>query len=403
MAGIANDIGVGREERFISVAESAGNFNGVGANYAAPVVGGSLAIKEYNFTPNQPRENRRDASGSRSLFQRITRMKENSWSLSHFVFLPGGNTPPQWDSLVAAAMGASSDGTTQRDFTLSNTPGSLALHAHLGGDLNLFSEALAGSVVEEWTLDHPGTEEPTMSYTGQGARWIPTGGPSVETVGQTGTLVTVGTTDIGNFKPDGFIQVGTDLNLRIISVDEAAGTMVVDTSFTSVASDVVAPFTPWVLTNTQPQNAIEGQLDLASRTDLQIVSFNQTLTNGWEPKTPAFKNEVDDYIVGYRDIAGEIGLYGRSEDFRELSRLLEVASNAVNADTNKRTATSALTVTIGDPAAVGARMVLTYQGVELDFGGLTVPEGPGFSTITLPFVALASAAGANDELVVFTD
>lgn len=403
MAGIANNIAVGRETRFIAVAET--QFNGVGANYADPVVGGSLAVRSYSMTPNQPRENRRDASGSRSLFQRITRQKENAWALEHYVFLPGGNTIPQWDALLAAAMGASSDGTTQRDFTLSNTPGSLALHAHNGGDLNLFSEAMAGAVVDEWTLTHPGTEEPTMSYSGQGARWIPTGGPSTETVGGAATtLVTVGTTDIVNFKPDSFVQVGANTNLRIVDVDEAAGTFNVDTPIATLnISDVVAPYTPWVLTNTQPQNALEGQLDLAARTDLQIVNFNTTVTNNWEEKRAAFRNEVDDYIVGFRDVVGEIGLYGRSEDFRELSRLLVPASSAANADTNKRTATSALTVTIGDPSGTNPRMQLTYQGVEVDFGGFTVPEGPGFSTIQLPYVALASAAGANDELVAFTD
>ena len=398
MAGIVSDFATGREVRFIAVEETV--FNGTDAvppgntDYARPAVGGSIAIKPpYSFDVNQPRENRRDASFSRSLFQRITRQKENTFSLEHFVFLPGGDTIPQWGALAKAAMGSEvPTGGTSVVYSLTDTLPSVALHAHHGGLTNVHSEALTGCGINEFTINVPGPEEPIMSYSGMAARHIHTGTATVDTT-QVSTTVSVGTANINNFFVDSFVTVldsGSPVNRIIVSVDRTLGEFVVEgASVDQTSGDAVVAHTPWALTTTQATAGITGDLDLGARTDLQISSFTVTVTNNFTEKRPALKEEMDDLIVGFRDIVGEIGLWGRREDFIELGRRTQFGALP-------------LTVRLGDPTGTNPRMVITMPAIEVMFSTLSVPESEEV-TIPLPFVAKATAAGANDEITIVTD
>jgi hypothetical protein len=150
-------------------------------------------------------------------------------------------------------------------------------------------------------------------------------------------------------------------------------------------SAAVTPFTAAEATVGSPSPGITGSVTLAGNSGIEIVAFEVTLKNNIKPMADeAFSAVVTDFIPGYREVTGSLTVRCAKDQALELG---------------KRRAFGTRDLQVVSGSGTGKVCTIDLDDVEFQFSALDIPESEEV-VITLPFIALASSATANDELTI---
>jgi hypothetical protein len=365
--------------------------------FVKPTAAGSIKTLSSSITPDKGREDRNDVRQIRSLVERISRFEENEWELSSYALPRGGTTPPDVGTLLAAGFGTETIGGSDVTYSLGNiSPISLSLENN-----EIFCEALAGALVGRWSLTANNSDEPKMTFSGPGKRYIFTGNTTLNGAHaisdttlelqsgaarfyQEGSIVKV-------VSPAGVLQSS---DMEVTNVNTASDIITVTPGLATGSSDgaEVLPYTPWTEGSTggSPISIVSGDIDIGSDTDLSIVEISVSLENNVSMKYAWGSSTAVDFVCGRRRVEGQLTLFGRKTDFAKLARshVFDVAS--VNP--------LATTVTLGETS--GNHVILSMPQTEFHAGRVETPgaDTDDEATFVIPFVALASDASTADEL-----
>jgi hypothetical protein len=386
--GVVTPHALGRQQKFFAKAES--TFN----TFAKPAATDALKVLKSEMSFRQDRKDRIDARQSRSVLERITGRKECTWSLDKYV-LPNGSagTAPDDGPLWKALLGVETvNGGSSVVYTPSASQtalGSLTLQRHMS---DVVQEAVTGAWVESATVKMSGGDEPKVTFSGGAADHVHTGAAVLEVIANAGaaditlTLATVANVQIGSI-----VAVGADDNssagYQITSVNTATGVCGVSPVLAVGAADEanVLPFAPSETTAGSPIAGTLGSITIDSVSAL-ITDAEVTIKNNIKPITDeAFEDNASDYVCGYREVTGVLGLRGRRDFFIHVGK-------------SKLFGAKDLVIICGSTA--GARLKIDIDYAEFEFSPVDVPESDEVM-FKIPFKALGNSAGENEVSVTF--
>lgn len=411
MAGIAQPTILGRERAMTAEIESTYD------TYVKPTAGGSFVAMNHSFTPNYERLLRRDAlPNARFLVERYEGRQAPEWEVQTFL-LPRGGDPVDVGPLLTAAFGNEDDQGASVLYDHSSDPCSVSLTALFGAT---YMEAVSGALVMEYSVEYNGTDAPTHTFSGPAARHIMTA--TSTTTGANGTATLNGNVvtsadlvlqdgESRNFEVGSVVKVAADTNggagYEVVAVNHATHTITVETTLSASDNDAVVPFSAYddTLTGGSPISAVSGQLDFGNDSlgfgndaDVLIQSASFTLNNNWQEVGPmAFRRTRQDNALGFGEVTGEIGLFGRRSELIRLGRS-KIFGNTMSMKLLFGTKDNADNAVISQ----GTNSFLyTFNDVEFDPAAVDIPEAE-MATMTLPFVAKASSRSANDAVTLRT-
>lgn len=261
---------------------------------------------------------------------------------------------------------------------------------HIADDV--VSRGLAGCVIDTFKINASGTDETKLSFEGRAVDGIHTGRSTLFGA-SAGQDITVVAADADNFEVGSVLQIGTSTNSGLghrVSVKVANLLTVLGTLSPQGNGLVVAPFAPTETTAGVPTAMTIGSLTLTGFTgSLPITQFELTLKNNLKMhEDEAFQVNPTDVTYGRRDVTGSITVRARADQILRLG-------NYRNAISTTRDAV----VTIGSGA--GTTLVIDIDRIEIDQASIEFPEQDE-AMIQLPFVALATSAGANEVSMTYT-
>jgi hypothetical protein len=381
--GNAQDHALGRNRKFYAKKEADGAYG----TYIKPVGADAAKVLSCSFDYSQERKNRLDSRTSRSQYTdasdtgRITGRKAVNWSLEAYLIPAGsGSTDPDLFELFEAAMGSKSSQVFS--LTSNQALNSLCLTQRIG---DVVMEAITGAYVETMTISMSGGDDPKVSFDGGASDYIVTSTSTTNGTGSTSSTLVVNDADA--FEIGSVIAIASDDN-------SGAGYKVTNKSTTTLTledtaswsnSAAVTPFTAAEATVGSPSPGITGSVTLAGNSGIEIVAFEVTLKNNIKPMADeAFSAVVTDFIPGYREVTGSLTVRCAKDQALELGK-------------RRSFGTRDLQVVSG--SGTGKVCTIDLDDVEFQFSALDIPESEEV-VITLPFIALASSATANDELTI---
>jgi hypothetical protein len=377
---------LGRNRKFFAKVET------TYGTFVAPAATDAVKALNASFTFQQARENRMDSRTTRSLLERYTGKKQVSWSSEHYVIPSGAEgTAPDVGVMLKALMGTETvNGGVSVIYSLSDSQSgltSLSLVQHFN---DVLMEAAKGAWVESCTISGKGGDAPRIKFEG-GAADLVTTGTSTTNGATSGTTVTVQTADADNFDVDSVIKVGTADNSGAgFKVTAKSGAALTVNGSPAMGNGVsVIPFVPTETTAGAVLGGIAGSFLIDGVAVGVITEFEVTIKNNIKPISDEALNEkVSDFIVGYREVSGSVTLRGRSDVIKyHAQRRTDI------------TDTKDLRLAIGTTA--GKILTIDIDRAEWVNEGIDSPEADEI-TIKLPFVALASSAGADEITLTFT-
>lgn len=390
--------------------------------YVEPVASSSDEVRVLSTSMENSTERmvRMDSRSTRSHLERYTGKTANTWEITAYVMGSGdpGDVRVDAHNLLLAAV-SGSDGFTAtagtRDTYAADQAGQTALKClsicrhfpDLSNSTGIVQEQLSGCWVNEMTITAGVGEAPTWTFSGGAKNHVLTGRSTLQSNEAASATITVQTDDSYNFEIGSIINLGSDLTTngyKVTAVDHSTNIVtLVNVSDDAAASVTVStdstiyPFVPTGITQGSPISGNLGSLDLSTATstagyansgDLPITAFDLTLNNNMKAlDDEAFQEEASSFIVGWREITGNVTFRVR----RDLVNILGARKQFVAHD---------LVVTIGSVA--GSTLIIELD-VELDFSAMDAPEigdaGDDEVTVQVPFMCIADD-GAESEFVM---
>ena len=382
--GATTDHALGRNLKFFVKKEAAaGGAYGTASQEA--LVGADAAkvlatTMEFTVTRNP----RADARASRSVLERVTGKQEISWSCERYLLPAGGSTAPDIDPLIEAAMGGAFGASVSKTYKLTDTNALPTVHmARTANDV--FREDLFGCYVEEMGISASGGDEPRISFSGGAFNYALTGSATASGAGSSATALAVDSGEGVNF------MVGSVVNLqsaeRIVVAKTGADAITLSSNHSWDDDAAVTPSGYTEVTAGNPLAGVVGTLTLNSVTNLPVTAFDMSLTNGNKPLSDeAFEKGTSDFIAGYRTLSGTITVRARKDALKSLAaRYVQTTATA-----EPTFSTVALRVDLG--GTTGKQVVLFLNQIELDFGGIDLPEAEE-AVLNIPYTALGSSGG----------
>lgn len=380
--GNAQDHALGRNRKFYAKAES------TYGTYIKPAATDAAKVLSCSFDYSQERKNRLDSRTSRSQYTdtndtgRITGRKAVNWSLEAYLIPSGASsTDPDLFELFKAAMGASSSQVFS--LTSGQALNSLCLTQRVG---DVMMEAITGAYVETMTISMSGGDDPKVSFDGGASDYIVTTTSTTNGTGSTSSTLVVDDADA--FEIGSVIAIAADnsSNTGYKVTNKSSTTLTLDDTASWADGVAVTPFTAPETTAGSPSPGITGSVTLAGNSGIEIVSFDVTLKNNIKPiADEAFSAVTTDFVPGYREVTGSLTVRCAKDQALELGKRRNFAT------------TRDLQIVSG--SGTGKVCTIDLDDVEFQFSALDIPESEEV-VITLPFIALASSATANDELTI---
>ena len=398
--GASTDHALGRNLRFFVKKEIDSGTLIPGGRYGASnqlaVAGGDAAkVLSSSMSFMVTRNDRMDSRTSRSVLERITGKQEISWSCESYLLPVGSTTAPDIDPLIEAAMGGGFGASTSNTYKFSDT--NALPTCRIARTANgVLREDLFGAYVEEMGISSSGGDEPKITFSGGAFNYALTGtGTTHGSSSVTSTSVPLVTGDGVNFMVGSCIDING--GSAIVTAKSAADTLTV-TSGTYTNNEAVTPETyTETVGSASPINGISGRLQLNNVT-LPVTSFDVTITNGIKAiSDEAFEKGTSDFVAGYRSVKGNVSVRARKDMIKHFAqRYVQLNGTDPNATNYDPTFTGVeLEVILG--STTGKCVIVTMPKVELDFGGIDIPEAEE-AVLNLPFTALGTSGG--DELTL---
>ena len=396
---------LGRDLRFYAVPETS-TYNPSLTTYTAPAGTDALKVLSSSMDFSQERVDRADARETRSLLERITRRKEISWACESYIIPRGsvtagatlarrsGSAGNDYHVLLRSALGTSvSDGASGTRYDLTSTQ-SLPTTTLFRTASTVGMEMITGAFVNEFSISGSGGDEPKMSWSGNGSKYVFTGTAVAAGATFSTTQFTMSVDNSYNFEVGSLVQSldadGTTVKGDGIVSVVARGVITVASVTTAFAAgDTIRPLqiTPSV-NAAAPLNGITGSLALTgpTATALPITTFEMTVANNIKAiNDEAFTDSITDFVTGYRNVTGSLSVRARADQMKEiiLRKTFEQRDIAI---------------TIG--SGTGTSVVIDMNQVEFDFSAIEIPEAEE-ATFELPFTALGSS-GDDEMTLTFT-
>jgi hypothetical protein len=395
--GASTDHALGRDLRYFVKKESTpGGGYGASASGQEALAGGDAAkVLSSSMSFTVTRNDRMDSRTSRSVLERITGKQEISWSCESYLLPVGSTTAPDIDPLIEAAMGGSFGASTSNTYKFSDT-NALPTCRIARTASGVLREDLFGAYVEEMGISSSGGDEPKITFSGGAFNYALTGTGSADGTGSTTSALSAHSGEGVNFMVGSVITLNGAERTITAKTGADALTLNADHSWSNDAAITPSTYTEAV-GSASPINGISGRLQLNNVT-LPVTSFDVTITNGIKAiSDEAFEKGTSDFVAGYRSVKGNVSVRARKDMIKHFAqRYVQLNGTDPNATNYDPTFTGVeLEVILG--STTGKCVVITMAKVELDFGGIDIPEAEE-AVLNLPFTALGTSGG--DELTL---
>lgn len=375
---------IGSEEQFYISSET------TFGTFVKPNTNDAISIKKSSFEIAQVRENRNDKRNSRSVYERVTRKKTASFTVTMYA-LPSGTagTAPDIDAVLEAVYGNHTNTPATSDvYTLTKDINkSFTMHRILDDD---WSESITGAVIDKITYRFKAEEEVEIEISGMAANYVHTSKTTLSASAASGsTGITVA--NASDFlSVNSVVKVGSQTNsgagFRVTAIAGTAVTLESALSADVTISSVVCPYFPNGTVAGSPLTCIDGSVTFDGDAHY-IQDFEVTLTNNLRMRNDEFG-------------------YAYARGFTASSRRMVEFSGTVYLDTDATAGTAylrgksqdfdniAIVVTAGSTA--GRIMSVSLPYAELNVLALEIPEEEE-PTFALTGIAKASAS-MEDEI-----
>jgi hypothetical protein len=374
-----------------------------------PIAAHALRVRSVEFTPENGREDRMDNRPTRSLVSRITTGYSLAWKASSYLRPSGtaGTAPDDFDLWTSAFGTETITAGTSVAYTPSNSQAQ-RMFSLTRGHLGVLFDSAVGCVVNKMALKVDGPNPPELTWEGFARRRI-LGAPLTLQTGTTGATW-VATNNEGQIAPSVgalYYQVGADNSGAGFRVDAIGAANSGGAGFTNVtaesshgmsAGSLLLPFLPSETLAGQPVAGIAGSVSWGpitfSRDTMRVVGLDLELDNQSKAHTDeALTRFSADVTLGRRRVTGTLRCRVTSANAIEFVR--NYNANFV-ATYNPIAATVVIGTTAGN--------IVTISLPRLEVGNVTANAPESDEMIAeIPFVALASAETAADEIsVTFT-
>ncbi len=377
---------LGREGKFFATVETV---YGTRVKHTA-----TDAVKMLNvsFDFQHERIPRMDTRNTRSLLERIAMRKSVKWSAEGYL-IPSGSagTPPDIHPLLLRVFsGYVNTGSTSDVYSLANSQTALeSLTLSWGDYAELYSQAIAGAIVDRLTINTSESQEPRLKWEGMGANMYHTGTSTLNGAMSGSTTMVVQTVDGDNFEAGSLVKVDNTVgtNGLQVTVDSARPSFTVDASVTESDASTVVPYLPSETTAGSPLAGTAGSLNIAvtggpGAANIPITEFECTIANNVNMIQEALTEYPTDYTLPYREVTGSFTFRARKD------LIIYLANRKHNRDAD-------VAVTIGN--AAGRRLVIDLPKIVFDLAPLEIPSELE-AIVRMPFVALSSALANEDEV-----
>lgn len=340
-----------------------------------PASADAVKVLASSIEFKQNREDRLTSGSARSVTERVTGMKEVTWSLTTEVCPSGdaANTLPDVSDLLVAAMGSVADNASDHTYSLSGTALGDFLSIYRGED-DIWQEVICNAVVETFSASFRAGEKATFTFEGMASEHAHTGTDQLDGAMVSSTTATV---DDGTlFNKGSLVSVGSNNNMQVTAVSGQG--LTVDSAISASDNDSVVPYFPSATTNGSPLHGITGSFTYGG-TSLPITAFDISIKNNFKPEEQYGSANYEDVIEGWLEVTGSISARVNTAWIDEIAK-------------RKEFATVAIVATAGN--AANNRFEFNIPYAEAEFSAIEVPESEE-AVITIPFKALASS-GADE-------
>jgi len=406
----------GHEQKlFVMVETTPGTFLKPSATVTAA---GSVGIVRHpnchttSMVPNVERKDRLDAyMATRDPVERITGKSEHSFSVEMY-YCPSGTKDRSPDAFPFIVASGFTETVNANDVTMTQhsnqTVSALSITRHFQ---ELLQEAMAGCVVDTWSLEFAGGEEPMFKASGRAMTYAATGKGSLDAATAdpwTTMLLQPDENNLMGTSADASGGAGLGARSIIQINDGSAPATDVEVTVTSAATAAVPSFTITTTTTNQDDDAVvtpyvpthgnlgspiagtSGTLSLDDSGDNATtirptaVAINYTNTMTYNDDE-AFQPGMTDAIPTIREVNGSITFRVRQDHIEHILNRQEHA-------------TRALTLTVGGAAESGTRLVISLPYCEMEYNEISAPQN-GEATVSATFKAIGSSGNDVISLV----
>lgn len=374
---------LGRQER-LEVTQEA-----TYGTFVKPVSANAMKVWQVKLHLDQERVNRGDKRQGRSQVERITRRKVGTFSVEKYL-IPSGTagTKPDDHYLWTNCYGVETvTGGTSVAYTLNDTQAGRASVSITNEVSGVLSQIGVGCNVDKHDVKWSGGTEPMITWSGSLSDLYTTGYSTLAANITSSNQAQVQAADIDDFQVGSLVSVGANNNAGagylVTAINVSTHTLTLDATIASSSSgDAVAPFIPAETTTGHPSNEIQGSVTIDG-TNVKVLEGTISVSNNDKVINDEYGTAAStDVIPGYRDVTGTFKLRARRDTVIYLAH-------------RQTFATHAAVVTFGTTAGLIATCSLPQ--IEFKFSDFEIPQSEEV-TFELPWVALASADGAHDEI-----
>lgn len=363
----------------------------------------SFIARSYSMVPSEERIKRRTPQSSRSLRERYVGNRAVDVTVVCEHLPRGGATPPDYAVLLTAGLGVQTVGGSDVTYSHSNTQTLPMVWLEVDSGLNTsttaeYKEAADGFVIEQVKLSISKDEIPLIEFSGPAHRIVQTGRAVSENTSGGETTIALATDAHSRFfDVNSVIGVGTSTNAgaghRVTAVDHTAGELDITPALAAGAqtAPAVYPISLWTEAQTagSPTPHVTIAVDLGADTGAWVDGIEVMFKNNITQRRIVGDPWPVDSTPGFRDVEGTVTIQANRTD---LQKILNSSHHNIAS-----VSTFDVVVTIGESGGFGS--VLTLNDCEIDWTGVSFPEDGTVGTATVPFVAKASTATAEDEAV----
>lgn len=363
----------------------------------AATTNGAIKVTASKISYEQERIDRMDNRVTAGLVKRISGKRKIEVELDSYL-IPSGSagTAPDDQELWQSLLGSETvNGGTSVVYAPDSTQAKqlVSVHRAHGVSTNCqLLESVVGAAVAKLKLTIQGSDPAKLKWSLIGRRLVTTGPATLNGEMSASTTMVVATNDANGFEVDSVVQVGATTNNKITAKTGASCTL----TSAATASDgaTVLPWAPTETTSGQPIAGIDGSITLATvggSATVYVLAAEIEIDAGIKPYDDEYGAvHVTDFGVGWRKVTGTLTFRVRRDQIR---RILAAKNDSFTA--------RSLSLVLGGTA--GSICTITMARCELSFRGIEFPENGDEATVQVPFVALASADNADDEIsVAFT-
>jgi len=379
---------VSRHLRVYAVAE------GTPGTYARATAASALRARSLDLSGGRERVAQADAQDGLDPYDMVTGRHSANWSLVANI-RPSGSagTAPDIGPVLLAALGTETvAGGTSVTYGLTNSQTAASRSLSITGaypdgtdDGPLTAmRAVLGALVAELQIVINGSDLPQITASGPARRYVPTG---YSTISSGATSATQAVAAAAMFNVDSVVSIDTDDNsgtgYRVTAI--SGSNLTLEASVATTTADVIRPYAPLPTLAGSILSQIVATVTIGGQT-YSVQSATLRVANNWSlAADEAGEDEAfSDATVGRRKIRLEVQLRAR-RDWMVLHN-------------NPSFATQAITVAVGSTA--GAIMTISLPQAERVIYGAIADQADAESTMTIAWVARASAEGALDALTV---